>query len=209
MYINNCNLDKMDVHEIDPDNDIYLCRNIGCKSYHKYNNESIIDIFCPEKYTPLDNAIYYIRLKRLKKLFEKMSREEIINYKYNYRRNISCNILEQIVTYLMSTTFPKFNEKVIPSFEFVSCFTLNGHYGRNPMSKISNDLAIKLIKYLCLTYPELITEKSIHEVDLFNCNIIADILKSHYIKNTVSSNVSSNVSNNEPICNIYVENVVI
>jgi len=173
-----CSLEKLNVKKADPQNDIYLCREYNCKSFHKYQENHL---------SPLINAIYYLELQRVKDLLNQISKEEVID-KYNFynlpHNNYNHNILYFIFSNFMNTGCAQSDNegKLIPSLHSVSWYSLRKVIKpKNLAEKISNELTIELVEYLCSTYPELITYNDIEGANRLNCNVIANILENYYI----------------------------
>jgi hypothetical protein len=81
------------------------------------------------------------------------------------------------------------NNNFIPSLNTVTWWSLRGLIKpKNATEKLSNELTVILINYLCSTYPELITIDDIEGANHFKCDIIANILENYYIDKIESTN---------------------
>lgn len=151
------------------------------------------------------NAIRYLQLNTLKEILNKMSKEELLNYQYEYIFSKSkSNLLELSMSNLsgwsysemLSTdiiAFPDFNEENI----YVT-----------QKQKEAIKLYLVMFDYICSKVPELITEETFKKIEHYRPQPIMKILSNYYIdKNNNSdsciicfSSHNSNLINNTCLC---------
>ena len=150
----NCNLEKINVDENQPHNDIYQCNHAKCKSFHKSTN-------------PLKDAIYYLYIDRVKEILNTMNYDEILNYKINNK-----NILEYIISSL--------NYVGGRGLGSVSWYSIKNKHFKIYADK-PNDEVCCLIEYFSKNYPTMITLNQIEGSIYFDCKKITNILQNYYI----------------------------
>ena len=123
-----CDKVIIDVIELDESNDIYPCKNSKCCKFHK----SI------DKYEALENAIYYLKPQRVKKLLENsFSKKELSNPKCKFNKYWT-NLLHSTISNICSTSSAV--GVGIPSIDKIGVYAFgNSRYGLFPNQKIGSE----------------------------------------------------------------------
>jgi hypothetical protein len=152
--------DKQLHDNMDPQKDIYYCDK--CKNIHKCDK-------------PLENAIYFLCVNRVKELLEKLSTEEVRNYRNKWNKNI----LEYTLNNLSGWSGSKFlsvDNIAYPDFVPGSVLALIG----NKAEAITKYLEI--LELLCKKCPDLITEKMVTYASDQRATSIVKVLTNYYIE---------------------------
>lgn len=161
-----CKIIKTDVNYNDPDNLIFLCKNIQCGRYHKiYENDL------------LRYSIYYMEAKHVKKLFQLMTIEEIENIKM-YEKSTQ-NILDYVLTSLSSFSSVKYLPTLSNTWN--DSFT-NPYMNYKETEKLKCKKYLELLEVLCEYLPHFINEKHFKTLN-YSANVrCIEVLNKYYQK---------------------------
>ena len=157
-----CNIVKYNVKCNEPENLIYLCKNVCCGTYHKvYEKDNIL------------YAIYYMEANAVKNILETMKIEDIEKIKMYEKSTV--NIVKHIVYELGS----KSGSRAVPTLDNIcnDSFT-SPYYKHSEQEKIKCNKYLELLDVICQFVPHLVSE----ELFVSNNNAVINVLNNYYQK---------------------------
>ncbi len=152
----------------DPDNLIYLCKNVGCGKYHKIYEEDA-----------LRYAIYYMEANYVKKIFQTMTINEIENVKM-YEKSTQ-NILDYTLSSLSSYSGGK--NSYLPTLDntWSNSFT-NPYMNWKEIEKFKCKKYLELLDVLCEHLSHCIDEKHFKSLNCCANVQCKEVLNKYYQK---------------------------